>query len=112
MEQVQFLDEYQQKARLTAIYPDIGDNLWYPTLGLCGEAGEVAEKVKKVYRDFGGDAEPNKVAIVKEMGDVMWYLANIASELGINLSHIATENLRKLEDRTQRNTLHGYGDNR
>jgi NTP pyrophosphatase (non-canonical NTP hydrolase) len=107
------LDEYQQKARLTAKYPNVGNNLWYPALGLNGEAGEVAEKVKKIYRDKEGKFtvwDANEIA--KELGDVLWYIAGIASELGVTLNNIAHMNIGKLQSRASRNTLHGDGDNR
>ena len=107
------INEYQQKARSTAIYPDAGRNMIYPTLGLAGEAGEVAEKVKKVIRDKGGifDNE-TRAAISKELGDVLWYVAQIASELDLDLSNVAQNNLDKLADRAQRGQLQGSGDNR
>lgn len=107
------INEYQHAARRTAIYPDAGCNMIYPTLGLAGEAGEVAEKVKKVIRDkdgvFDNDA---RAAIAKELGDVLWYVAQIASELSLDLSNVAQGNLDKLADRAQRGQLQGNGDNR
>ena len=77
---------YQKKARETAQYPDLGSNNIYPTLGLVGEAGEVAEKVKKVIRDKNGifDNE-SKLGIKKELGDVLWYVSNLCTELNFNL---------------------------
>ena len=107
------INEYQQAARSTAIYPDAGRNMIYPTLGLAGEAGEVAEKVKKVIRDKAGvfDAD-TRTAIAKELGDVLWYVAQIASELDLDLSNVAQGNLDKLADRAQRGQLQGSGDNR
>src|SRR4030042_4743392 len=90
-------DRYQEEARKLAIYADIGHNLWYPALGLCGESGEVAENVKKVFRDDSGIvSQERKVKLIKELGDVLWYISNIASELGTKLSCIAEENLGKL----------------
>lgn len=106
------IDQYQQKARLTAFYPNISSNLWYPALGLAGETGETVEKIKKVYRDYNGDASELTDAILEELGDVLWYLANIASELGVNLNEVAERNLRKLLNRKMRGTLAGSGDNR
>ena len=104
---------YQEKARETALYPDVGSNLWYPTLGLAGEAGEVAEKVKKIYRDQGGlVTEQDKIKIRKELGDVLWYIANIAAELEMSLSEVAIANISKLADRAHQGTIHGSGDNR
>jgi len=105
--------EYQEEARKTAIYPNKDNNFVYPTLGLAGEAGEVAEKIKKVIRDGNGIvSEEKKVEITKELGDVLWYVANLAKELGISLEEVAQKNLEKLQSRQQRNELHGSGDNR
>ena len=76
--------DYQRDSRATAVYPDAGDNLLYPTLGLCGEAGEVAEKVKKMVRDDAGIlSDDRRAAIAKELGDVLWYAAQIATEAGL-----------------------------
>ena len=106
-------DKYQVEARKTAVYPNLGRNLWYPALGLAGEAGEVADKVKKIYRDYNGfTSHLNRIGICKELGDVLWYVANIATELHVNLSDIAKENLIKLQDRTARDKVHGEGDER
>ncbi|MDD3940261.1 MAG: nucleoside triphosphate pyrophosphohydrolase family protein [Candidatus Pacebacteria bacterium] len=106
-------NEYQNKARQTAIYPDKDNNFIYPTLGLVGEAGEVAEKMKKVIRDDAGIiSEEKRTEIVKELGDVMWYIANLAKELNVDLEDVALANLEKLQSRKQRDQLHGSGDNR
>ncbi|MCT0214495.1 nucleoside triphosphate pyrophosphohydrolase family protein [Synechococcus sp. CS-1324] len=107
------LNDYQLKARSTARYPQVGANPIYPTLGLCGEAGEVADKVKKVLRDRGGhfDAEVGE-AIKLELGDVLWYVAQLASELGFDLETIATANLAKLASRAERDVIGGSGDRR
>lgn len=106
-------DDYQKKSRETAIYPNLGNNFIYPVLGLVGEAGEVAEKVKKVLRDKGGKLdEETKEEIVKELGDVLWYISNLATELGLSLQVTAEKNIEKLQSRKQRETLHGSGDNR
>ena len=106
-------NQYQIKARETAIYPNVGDNLWYPGLGLAGESGEVAEKIKKIYRDFDGITTPEKrKEIVKELGDVLWYVSNIASEIEVDLDTVARLNLEKLAKRTIENKVHGEGDNR
>ena len=99
--------EYQRKAVTFAIYPATHKVL-YPTLGLCGEAGEVAEKVKKQIRD--GVFHRHEVA--KELGDVLWYLANICNDIGYNLDEIADLNLTKLRGRMARNVIKGSGDNR
>ena len=101
------LNEYQRKARSTAIYP-ASCAILYPTLGMVGEAGEVANKVKKILRDNKFDRDD----IAKELGDVLWYLAILAKDLGFNLSDIAYDNLKKLEDRQKRGTLRGSGDKR
>ena len=104
---------YQKLSRKTAIYPQKGKNFIYPTLGLAGEAGEVAEKIKKVLRDNQGIIdEPRKEEIAKELGDVLWYLAQIATELGLSLEEVAQGNLKKLNKRKKRNRLSGNGDNR
>lgn len=106
-------DEYQKKSRKTAIYPDAGNNFIYPTLGLAGEAGEVAEKIKKVIRDKGGKIdEETRGAIKKELGDVLWYVSQIATELNISLEEAASGNISKLYDRMERDKLGGSGDNR
>jgi NTP pyrophosphatase (non-canonical NTP hydrolase) len=105
--------EYQDRAGETAAYPDAGHNPIYPTLGLAGEAGEVAEKVKKVLRDQDGQFDADAVAAIKkELGDVLWYVARLAAELGLDLDAIAADNLSKLASRQQRGTLHGSGDER
>ena len=103
--------EYEARAWSTAIYPDRGRNLIYPTLGLCGEAGEVAEKVKKHLRD-GTPIEELRTVLCKELGDVLWYINALAHELGLPLADIARENLRKLLSRQERGKLHGSGDDR
>ena len=105
--------EYQARAALTAKYPDAGNNPIYPTLGLAGEAGEVAEKVKKVLRDNDGVFSPEAIlAIQKELGDVLWYVARLAAELGLDMADVAAVNLEKLADRQQRHVLGGSGDER
>ncbi len=106
-------EDYQQAARTTALYPDLGKNFVYPTLGLVGEAGEVAEKIKKVMRDKGGVIdETTRTELQKELGDVMWYLAQLSFELGIKLDDVAVQNIEKLKSRQLRDQLHGSGDNR
>jgi NTP pyrophosphatase (non-canonical NTP hydrolase) len=106
-------EEYQKQARTTAIYPDLGKNFIYPTLGLVGEAGEIAEKIKKVLRDGNGEITDEKRGeLNKELGDVLWYIANLSVELGISMEEIALNNLEKLKSRQERNQLHGSGDNR
>jgi len=106
-------DLYQDAAEATALYPDKGDNLYYPTLGLAGEAGEVCEKVKKIMRDQKGYVtEENTEAISQELGDVLWYVAMVATELNMSLSAIAEDNMQKLKDRQERGVLQGSGDKR
>lgn len=109
--------EYQTKSRVTAKYPRVDNNHIYPTLGLLSEAGEVADKVKKLIRDKGIEV-PTEVgvddreAIKKELGDVLWYVAQIATELHLDLSEVATENIDKLYSRLERDQIPGSGDNR
>ena len=80
------LSDYQSRSRATAVYPSAGDNLLYPTLGLCGEAGEVAEKIKKMVRDDDGVlSDERRAALSKELGDVLWYVAQIATEADLDL---------------------------
>lgn len=106
-------ENYQKMSRETAIYPGAGTNYIYPTLGLCGESGEVAEKIKKVIRDHAGIIDAaKKQEIAKELGDVLWYVAQIASELNLSLDEVAKGNLEKLFARKERNVLSGSGDNR
>ncbi|MBM5820878.1 MAG: hypothetical protein FJ082_00025 [Cyanobacteria bacterium K_Offshore_surface_m2_011] len=105
--------DYQQRSRETARYPDAGTNILYPTLGLCGEAGEVADKVKKVLRDRGGVFGPEvRDDLRLELGDVLWYVAQLATELGLDLDDVAAANLAKLADRANRNVIAGSGDRR
>ena len=107
------MNSYQYAARKTATYPDVGRNPIYPTLGLTGEAGEVADKIKKVIRDRGGvlDADTRE-AIKLELGDVLWYVAQLASELGYDLNEVADANLQKLSSRAARGRIGGSGDQR
>ena len=104
---VENLNEYQRKAVGFAVYPPT-HKILYPTLGLCGEAGEVAEKVKKQIRD----GVFNRHDVAKELGDVLWYLANTANDLGYTLEDIAKLNIDKLTGRKDRNVIKGSGDNR
>ncbi len=106
-------EEYQRDSRKTAKYWDAGRNIVYPTLGLAGEAGEVAEKIKKILRDRSGQIDAAaKAEVSKELGDVLWYVAQLATELGLSLPAIAQENLDKLFSRLERGQLGGSGDNR
>jgi NTP pyrophosphatase (non-canonical NTP hydrolase) len=105
--------DYQAKARDTAQYPVIGHRVIYPTLGLANEAGEVAGKIKKIFRDKGGVIGPTELqALEAELGDVLWYLAQVATELGLSLDAIAGHNIDKLLDRRSRGAIQGDGDNR
>ena|SRR3989344_9194133 len=106
-------EEYQEKSRKTVKYPDAGRNFIYPTLGLSGEAGEVADKIKKVLRDDGGMIkEETRLEILKELGDVLWYVAQIATELNLSLEEVAALNIEKLYSRLERGKITGSGDNR
>lgn len=107
------LNTYQEECKKTAVYPAQGMNYSYPALGLVGEAGEVAEKVKKIIRDQEGVlTEENKIEIGKELGDVLWYIAIMADEMGLTLEEVAETNLKKLWSRKERGVLGGSGDNR
>lgn len=106
------LSEYQRQSRRTAEYPR---EAWlaYPALGLAGEAGEVAEHAKKAIRDDAGKiSDERKAAMSKELGDVLWYVAQLATELGLDLDEIAGQNLEKLLSRQARGVLSGSGDDR
>ena len=106
------LDAYQQAARRTAIYED-RHKVIYPALGLASEAGEVAGKVKKALRDRGGAFDPEQIEALKdELGDVLWYVAVLAADLGLSLETIAEGNVAKLASRQQRGALGGEGDRR
>jgi NTP pyrophosphatase (non-canonical NTP hydrolase) len=106
------LSEYQRRSRRTAEYPR---EAWlaYPALGLAGEAGEVAEHAKKAIRDDGGEVSGvRRAAMAKELGDVLWYVAQLATELDLDLEEIAQANLDKLLSRQRRGVLSGSGDER
>ena len=106
------LDMYQKVALTTAIYPR-EQAIIYPTLGLTGEAGEVANKVKKIIRDGSNSKDEKLVSEIKaEIGDCLWYIAVLANDFDIKLSDIASANLIKLENRKKNNTIHGSGDER
>lgn len=106
------IKEYQERCRETAIYPNQGNNLYYPALGL-GEAGEVQNVVKKIMRDHNGEATAeDKLNLRKELGDLMWYVATLATEAGLDLEVIMVANLEKLASRKQRGVIQGNGDNR
>jgi NTP pyrophosphatase (non-canonical NTP hydrolase) len=106
------LADYQRLSRSTAEYPR---EAWlaYPALGLAGEAGEVAEHAKKAIRDDGGEvSDERRAAMAAELGDVLWYVAQLASELGLDLDAVAQANLDKLLSRQRRGVLSGSGDDR
>ena len=106
-------NDYQTKSRKTAKYPVIGHPVIYPTLGLANEAGEVAGKIKKGFRDQDGQiSDATRGALKAELGDVLWYLAQVATELDLSLEEIAESNIAKLLDRLGRGKIIGDGDNR
>ncbi len=108
-------NEYQQESRKTAIYPnkDLSSVFSYLALGLCGESGEVAEKMKKLLRDKNGEmTTEDKEAIALELGDILWYITQFAHEIDKDLETVARTNIQKLHSRLKRDALHGSGDNR
>jgi NTP pyrophosphatase (non-canonical NTP hydrolase) len=109
-----FLNEYQDRAATTATFTDTGIlRTVYLTLGLTGEAGEVAEKVKKAIRDEGAEiTQEKKNDIQRELGDVLWYLSQLSRVMGLTLEEVAQANLDKLADRKARGAIGGSGDNR
>lgn len=109
------LDEYQRLAAKTALYPgrDEPTVAPYPALGLAGEAGEVCEQIKKAIRDDGGEiTDARRQQLHKELGDVMWYLAALCSELELKMGDVARGNIDKLADRQRRGVIGGDGDDR
>lgn len=118
------MNEYQRFTRTTALYQDTcripRERLIYCLLGLSGEVGEMAEKVKKIWRTDGPSGldalltvnKEQHTEIVKELGDVLWYLARFADEIGMNFADVAQANMAKLQDRKNRGVLHADGDNR
>ena len=106
-------NDYQEKSRKTAKYPAIGHAVIYPALGLVNESGEVAGKIKKVFRDKEGVINgETKTALKAELGDVLWYLAQLATELDLTLDEVAEYNIEKLYSRLERGTIKGDGDER
>lgn len=114
MDEIKELNDYQEKASETAVYPGKGTiiGLTYTALGL-GEAGEVQNKIKKIIRDDNNIiTEEKRIEIGKELGGNLWYISQCAKELGFTLSEIATINIKELFSRKDRNKIHGSGDNR
>jgi NTP pyrophosphatase (non-canonical NTP hydrolase) len=110
---VETLVDYQRESRHTWNLIHTDHPIVYPTLGLVNEAGELAGKVKKIFRDKGGVVgEEEREALKYELGDVLWYLAQIATELDLSLDEIAQANLSKLASRLERGVIRGDGDNR
>lgn len=106
------LDEYQNHALETAIYPK-QYKIIYPALGITGEAGECSDKVKKVIRDNNREfTDDRKREIAKEIGDVLWYCAALAHDIGYTLNEVGEMNVEKLNSRKERNKINGNGDNR
>lgn len=106
-------NEYQELAARTAEFPEVGHKVIYPLMGLSGEVGEVSEKIKKVFRDKGGNFDEDTVHhIKKELGDVLWYLSEVSRALEINLDDVAQTNINKLSSRKERDQIHGDGDER
>ena len=112
MEKVDF-NTYQRESRKTWNLIHTDHAIVYPTLGLTNEAGEVAGKVKKIFRDRNGQISPeDRQALLGELGDVLWYLAQICTELDLTLEEVAAYNLKKLFARLERGTIRGDGDER
>jgi NTP pyrophosphatase (non-canonical NTP hydrolase) len=106
-------NEYQKESRKTAEYSDQGNNYLYPLLGLAGESGEVVEKFKKMIRNNDGVmTDEIKDSIKKELGDLLWYVAQICTEIGIELDDVASTNIEKLLSRSKRGVINSEGDDR
>lgn len=106
-------EDYQKFSKTTARYPKVGKNFVYPTLGLASEAGEVANKIKKVLRDKNGVIDEATLEdLAKELGDVLWYISQISAELNLSLEDVAKLNIEKLSSRKERGKISGSGDNR
>ncbi len=106
-------DRYQEESRKTWHLIHTDHAIVYPTLGLTNEAGEVAGKVKKLFRDKGGEiSDADREALKQELGDVLWYLTQICTELGLSLQEVAEANLEKLFSRQARGQIRGDGDTR
>jgi NTP pyrophosphatase (non-canonical NTP hydrolase) len=110
---VELFNRYQQESRKTWNVIPMNHPIVYPTMGLVNEAGEVAGKIKKIFRDNGGQiSEVDRQALKSELGDVLWYLAQICTELNLSLEEVAEYNLIKLFSRLDRDKIRGDGDNR
>lgn len=106
-------NDYQAQSRKTWHLVHMDHPIVYPTLGLVNEAGELAGKVKKIFRDKGGEISgEDRLALQKELGDVLWYLAQICTELDLSLQEVAEANLIKLFSRLERGQIGGEGDDR
>ena len=111
--QIEDFNTYQKESRKTAGVVYMNHPVVYPTMGLVNEAGEVAGKVKKLFRDKQGViSEEDRQALKHELGDVLWYLAQICTELDLTLQEVAETNLTKLFSRLERGTIQGDGDQR
>jgi NTP pyrophosphatase (non-canonical NTP hydrolase) len=110
---IQQFATYQRESRKTWNVIPMNNPIVYPTLGLVNEAGEVAGKIKKIFRDKGGEiGEEEREALKHELGDVLWYLTQICTELGLSLEEVAEANLEKLFSRLERGQIRGDGDQR
>ena len=110
---IENFDVYQQESRKTWNEIPMDHSIVYPTMGMVNEAGEVAGKVKKIFRDRGGEiTEADREALKQELGDVLWYMAQICTELNLSLQEVAEANLTKLFSRLERGQIKGDGDNR
>lgn len=109
--------EYQVEALKTRHYPNMAQNYVYPSMGIVGEAGEVSEKCKKLWRATSSTSpevfsDEDRLEVMKELGDVLWYAATLCTELGVSLEDVAKMNIAKLRGREARGVIKGSGDNR
>ena len=110
---MELFSTYQRESRKTWGVIDVNHPIVYPTLGLVNEAGEVAGKIKKIFRDKGGAiGEADRAALKHELGDVLWYLTQICTELDLTLEEVAAANIEKLFSRLERGQIRGEGDER
>lgn len=110
---IQDFQSYQRESRKTWNVIAMDSPIVYPTLGLVNEAGEVAGKIKKIFRDKGGQiSDADRQALKHELGDVLWYLTQICTELDLTLAEVASANVKKLFSRLERGRIHGDGDDR